>query len=239
MSSTLKIRNITQSPQTVNALSGRVVINPGQTLDDEAIQFDEGEVNSITSNVKVFQVGDAITDDKASAINAGAALERDALTKSLANSQGEVGKLNADLSAAVAERDNLRNGVIELRSLLGLSDGESLIDAVTNLKSGHDEVDRLKANAATADKFNAEVRTALGLKEGDGIIEGITTLKEIANAPRKLSLIEAVANLDDKNDDHWTKQGQPSMAAIEAMTGGNPTRADVDALAFQRARKTE
>lgn len=49
-------------------------------------------------------------------------------------------------------------------------------------------------------------------------------------------LAEAVALLDDANDDHWTQAGKPDISALKALVGGDVTRAQVDALPVQRER---
>lgn len=46
---------------------------------------------------------------------------------------------------------------------------------------------------------------------------------------KPLSLTGAINSLDPDQDDHWTKDGKPSMAIIHEMTGSDDiTRADVD-----------
>lgn len=64
---------------------------------------------------------------------------------------------------------------------------------------------------------------------------GITT--DITNP---VSIEEAVMRLDHDNDDHWTKDGLPSMSAIEAIIGDSTiTRPDVEAATDGLRRKTD
>lgn len=51
-----------------------------------------------------------------------------------------------------------------------------------------------------------------------------------------MTLTEAVASLDDANDDHWTKGGAPSIDVLKHLTGADVTRAEVDALDPPRVR---
>lgn len=45
-------------------------------------------------------------------------------------------------------------------------------------------------------------------------------------------LAAVLAQLDPDNDDHWTQQGKPALAAVEAAYGSSAiTRADVEAAA--------
>lgn len=45
----------------------------------------------------------------------------------------------------------------------------------------------------------------------------------------KMTLAAAVASLDPENEEHWNQDGSPKMSVLEDLTGGNLTRADVDA----------
>jgi len=54
---------------------------------------------------------------------------------------------------------------------------------------------------------------------------------------RQRALADAVAQLDDANDDHWLGDGKPRMEAVEAIFGDTtPTREEVDKVG--RVRKT-
>lgn len=51
----------------------------------------------------------------------------------------------------------------------------------------------------------------------------------------KPTLAEAVASLDDKNDAHWIQSGKPNLDALKDATGGEVSRADVDAIGRVRS----
>lgn len=59
--------------------------------------------------------------------------------------------------------------------------------------------------------------------------------------PARSQLISAaLAQLDNANDEHWTKGGLPDIKAIEALMGDKPTtRAEVEAVAPDLKRQTE
>ena len=46
-----------------------------------------------------------------------------------------------------------------------------------------------------------------------------------------MTLIEALQALDPDDDDHWTAEGWPAMAAVEGIAGRQFTRREVDAVA--------
>lgn len=46
-----------------------------------------------------------------------------------------------------------------------------------------------------------------------------------------MTLIEALQALDIANDEHWTKEGLPLLAVLNAMTGADVSRADITAVA--------
>jgi type II secretory pathway pseudopilin PulG len=56
--------------------------------------------------------------------------------------------------------------------------------------------------------------------------------------PAKPTLGEAIAQLDPAEDMHWTSNNLPSTDALEAITGGKVSRADVEAVAsgYTRAK---
>lgn len=49
--------------------------------------------------------------------------------------------------------------------------------------------------------------------------------------PQAESLATAIRALDPNNDDHWTRDGQPAVRAVEANRGAETTRAEIDAAA--------
>lgn len=51
-----------------------------------------------------------------------------------------------------------------------------------------------------------------------------------------VSLQDAVADLDNANDEHWTQGGKPSLEHLAKVTGGEVKRADVDALGVERKK---
>ena len=46
-----------------------------------------------------------------------------------------------------------------------------------------------------------------------------------------MTLIEALQALDPDDDDHWTAEGRPAMAALIDLAGREVTRREVDAIA--------
>lgn len=114
----------------------------------------------------------------------------------------------------------------------------------------HGEADNIKANKdvfETGDNVVAETsRGANGSGQRIAALERQLTEKdaEIAALTAKLAeyikptLAQAVASLDDKNDDHWTDGGKPDLKAIAGLVGGTVARADVDALDPPRVRAT-
>lgn len=66
-----------------------------------------------------------------------------------------------------------------------------------------------------------------GVADGDG---------QPAELNQKLQ--RAIFTLDPENDDHWTKDGQPAMSAVEKLYGSSAiTRADVRAAAPEFSRE--
>lgn len=116
-----------------------------------------------------------------------------------------------DVAQITQERDDAK---AKLQDIINLFDSDEVDEL--NVKSA---VERLIQDAAT--------------KPAE------TTNDEAFNSPLndgKTDLAAAVALLDDKNDDHWTDAGKPSIEALKGLTGGNVTRAQVDALPTQRER---
>ena len=115
------------------------------------------------------------------------------------------------------------------------------------------EADNIKANKAVFEVGDSVV--AETSKGANGSAQRIAALeKQVADltaerdnlaaklavaesSSGKLSLADAVASLDDANNDHWTDGGKPDLKALAALTGGAVTRADVDALSPARMRK--
>lgn len=56
--------------------------------------------------------------------------------------------------------------------------------------------------------------------------------------PMNMPLEAALAQLDSKNDTHWTADGQPVIAVLNEMTGSNVTRSDVKTVAPDLLRST-
>lgn len=55
---------------------------------------------------------------------------------------------------------------------------------------------------------------------------------EPAAAPQNAKLQRALSRLDPKNDEHWTRDGKPSVAAVERLYGSaDVRRADIEAAA--------
>lgn len=53
----------------------------------------------------------------------------------------------------------------------------------------------------------------------------------------KMSLADAVASLDNKNDAHWTEGGKPDLDTLKGLTGNDSLkRADVDAVGIERKK---
>lgn len=83
---------------------------------------------------------------------------------------------------------------------------------------GSDEGEPQNDGEGTTDAPQGE---AGDLPDGDGYAEELNE-----------RLAKAVRSLDPENDDHWTKDGRPTMAAVEKSYGATDfTRADVDAVA--------
>lgn len=66
--------------------------------------------------------------------------------------------------------------------------------------------------------------------DGDGpkhLVNG-----EPAGTPQNAKLVRALSRLDPKNDEHWTRDGKPSVAAVERLYGSaDVRRSDIDAAA--------
>lgn len=119
----------------------------------------------------------------------------------------------------------------------------------------HFEADNIKANKAVFDVGdNVVAETSKGTngsakriaaleRENEQLKAHIVELTEklavAESGAGKLSLADAVAALDDNNDDHWTDGGKPDLKALAGLTGGSVSRADVDALSPARVRKTD
>lgn len=43
-----------------------------------------------------------------------------------------------------------------------------------------------------------------------------------------MSMVDALNSLDHGNDDHWTKDGKPSLGVLEELTGGKYSRKEID-----------
>lgn len=85
----------------------------------------------------------------------------------------------------------------------------------------------LRKRLATAEADNKTLRAENDtLKTGGGSGNGNET---------KPTLAEAVASLDNANDEHWTEAGKPSLDVLKKITGNNDLkRAEVDALNIER-----
>jgi hypothetical protein len=53
---------------------------------------------------------------------------------------------------------------------------------------------------------------------------------------KKPTLAEAVASLDNANDEHWTQGGTPKLAYLKSLTGEDVTTADLAALPADQQR---
>jgi uncharacterized protein YceH (UPF0502 family) len=63
-----------------------------------------------------------------------------------------------------------------------------------------------------------------------GTLESVMSMaSETEPRTEKMSLADAIASLDHTDDSLWTSDNKPRMEVLEALTGGNLTRADVDA----------
>ena len=68
-------------------------------------------------------------------------------------------------------------------------------------------------------------------------LDELDELKAKAGGDTKtMTLTEAVASLDDKNEAHWTDAGKPDLDTLKQLTGGDVKRAEVDALDPPRVR---
>lgn len=95
------------------------------------------------------------------------------------------------------------------------------------------ERDKLAADLATVtterDGLKSELSAALEKLQTTG--GGDTTKAE------PLTLDQAIDQLDDANDAHWTQAGKPSLEHLQHVTqNANLKRADIDALNITRAK---
>ena len=89
---------------------------------------------------------------------------------------------------------------------------------------GTPDVDHLNVKAAVERLIQDQKKTPL-----DHMDDHMQRLKGMVT-PGTADLSVAIAMLDDANDDHWTQAGLPDIATLKTLTGGDVTRAMVDAL---------
>lgn len=83
-------------------------------------------------------------------------------------------------------------------------------------------------HADQTDAANAELKAQ---------VADLTAQLDAANAELKPHRIRAaVAGLDNKNEAHWTRGGEPAVDAVAAVVGSTVTRADINAAAPEAKR---
>lgn len=106
MTQKLKIQNTTIAPQYVHAISGAVLLQPGEARDD--LEFNDGEAKNLNANTKVFRVEgyqEGGTGDAAG---------------STGNQNGDGNAANAQLDAIAAALGTDRAGIMaEIERLQG------------------------------------------------------------------------------------------------------------------------
>lgn len=122
----------------------------------------------------------------------------------------------------------VKEGATDAAELAKGNEARATLSAIIAL-FGTDEVDELNVKAAVerliqdAAKFD---------HDGNGSAGG-----SMPGSSQPMTLAEAVASLDDANDDHWTQAGHPDIATLKTLTGGDVTRAQVDQLPAEQKRE--
>lgn len=81
-------------------------------------------------------------------------------------------------------------------------------------------------------RISSLILASLLLSTSAGVL--MATADASAGGGTKMTLAEAIATLDPANDEHWTQGGLAKMEYLEGLTGGNLTRAEVDAASAPR-----
>lgn len=125
-----------------------------------------------------------------------------------------------DVAQVTKERDEARSALVDIANLFGTPD-----------------VDELNVKAAVQRLIEDSRDVVVDVGAGNELTPSTGGRKpNETDADVGVDLAAAVALLDDTNDDHWTQAGKPDIAALKSLTGGDVTRAQVDALPTQRER---
>jgi hypothetical protein len=211
----LRIKNKGASPTFVHSTSGRLPIEPGQEVTGE---FEDGEAANIKANTAVFEVTGYVAPKPGEALkNVERGADGDTPEMAAMRKRFDVayGELNNAHTVTLADLESASESNSAIRDALGLDDGDDVLESIVSLMAENTD---LKAQIA---KFDAD---------GDGKTGG----SKSTTAP--VTLTQAIAALDDANDAHWIQSGKPDLAHLKEVTGGEVTRAEVDAL--NRIRKT-
>lgn len=235
----LTVKNKQANPTFVHTEAGRQPLDPGASYTGE---FAPGEAANLRRNASAFEVTEHGPDGQAVTGKADPNAVPDHIAVFLARLRPIADRVNSSsvddfadqMEKALDERDttaDAANGMIAVADKLRVP-----VDGI------NDEIDRLVENSKSSDAFVAKLRDALGINEGVGILETIAALKAKADAKPAddgpMTLLQAVQSLDDKNEAHWTNGGKPDLDTLKTLTGGDLTRAEVDALVPPRTRKT-
>lgn len=133
-----------------------------------------------------------------------------------------------------SDRDDLaafKAGLGPIANRLGIHDSDEFAPRVTGAL---DDGEKAKQSLTEiAELFGTSDVDELNVKAA---VEKLLQAQRDHQQQGGTDLAAAVALLDDKNDEHWTDAGKPSIEALKTLTGGNVTRAQVDALPTQRER---
>lgn len=228
----LKVTNKAVSPVEVFCGGKRVPIAPGEFLEsDDFTETEEGFVRAYPHAFAVEGRGTALAGDATDAETAvNAAMEK---VREAAGAREEESALEAvtglaefhSTLAPIAERLHVgRDGFVDAVTK-ALDEGDKFRQNLADIVAlfGTEEVDELNVKAAV-ERLIQDQKAASAANDGGSTNDQPT------------DLAAAVALLDDANDDHWTQAGKPDIAALKALTGGDVTRAQVDALPTQRER---
>lgn len=209
MTQTLTIKNIGRSPTFVHTLAGQRSLGVGETARD--VEFSDAEGRTVNANRDVFEVSGYVEPKDGGGVPA-------------SNSQ-PAGR--RDENNDTADMRELRKQFDKSYSAL---QGE-LRDKTADHLSATADVEKLRSQLqGIADLFETPDVDALNVHAAvERLIQDHAELLESTTAP-KSTLAEAVSKLDDKNDDHWTQAGQPKLAALEKLFGGDVSAADYAAL---------
>lgn len=209
---TLKVTNITDSPQVVHTVDGSKIIPVGRDLDAD---FSEGEARNIRDNTAVFSVDGKVADGTVvQPIPATDTAQLERLQTMFAGIRPVAERLHASpelFAIKVTEAlDGLDAARAELKAIADLF-GTFEVDELIDFKSA---VERLMQDYDAMRKRSA----------------GSLSAEELAALERKPTLAEAIKSLDDANDAHWIGSGQPDLDTLKLLTGANVTRAMIDQL---------